>query len=194
MRRKVLSLTLILILCMVFTACSGPSDRGKDQIAETEATEPKAVEKVFTSDDGQFCITADEDWEDAEDVLQIQDAVLAISKNAEGYITLISENKYNFSQELSGYNKLVVKHMEKNVDQETASEPEQVKLGEYDAYKTIMSGKVDDLEVVYVIYCAEVDDSYVQLICWSLKKAQDKFAAEFDSIAQSLSSAEELQE
>ncbi|MCB6994597.1 hypothetical protein LI177_14020 [bacterium 210820-DFI.6.37] len=218
MRKKVLCFVLAFALCLSFAACTAASEPEEPSESTEPSTEAPAKDKVFKTSDELFQITADENWSPAEESLNIEDAGLVLAKEAEtadaqetsqpaeaseneksgetadGYIALISEYKYNFSEGLSGYNKLVVKHMEKNVDEEKTSQSEELKLGEHDAYKTVMSGKVEELEVTYAIYCAEVDSYYVQLICWSPDASQDKLAAEFDKIARSLRSAEETEE
>lgn len=192
MKKSFLCLSLMLVICLSLAACGSPQTGGEtDKTAATETTQAPAKEKVFETSDGRFQITADEDWSDAKNILKIEDAALSISKGTEGYIALISESKYNFSEKLSGYNKLVVKHMEKSIDDENTSEPQELKLGKYDAYKTTISGKVEDVAMVYQIYCAEIDDRYIQLICWSLDGSQKKLAEEFDKIAQTLSPAKD---
>lgn len=222
MRKKVFCLALAVALCLSFAACTAASE--PEEPAESAAepsTEAPVADKVFQTSDGLFQITADENWgevEDAEAALGIQDAVLVLSKElkasgaaealetaetaentenaepAECYIALISEYKYNFSGGLSDYNRLVVKHMEKNVDEEKTGESEELKLGDYDAYKTVMSGKVEGTDAAYAIYCAEVNSYYIQLICWSPAASQDELAAEFDKIARSLQPAEVTEE
>lgn len=207
MRKKVLCFALAVVLCLSFAACTAASEPEEpEENAAEPSTEAPVADKVFQTSDELFQITADENWEemeDAEESLGIQDAVLVISRELKastaaektnGYIALINEYKYNFSDGLSGYNRLVVKHMEKNVDEEKTDESEELKLGDYDAYKTVMSGKVEGIDLTYVIYCAEVDSYYTQLICWSPDVSQDELAAEFDKIARSLQPAEVTEE
>ncbi|MCQ4637772.1 hypothetical protein NE619_13640 [Anaerovorax odorimutans] len=188
MKKSFLCLSLILMMCLSFAACGTSQSKEKaDETAALETTQAPVKEKVFKTSDERFQITANEDWSDAKDVLDIEDATLSIAKNAEGYIALISENKYNFSEKLSGYNKMVVKNMGKNIDEEKTSKSQEMKLGSYNAYKTMIAGKIDDVDQVYQIYCAEINDRYVQLVCWSLEGNQKKLTEEFDKIAQTLS-------
>ncbi len=188
MKKSFLCLSLMLIICLSLAACGSSQTKGAPDKAEaTETTQAPAKEKVFETSDERFQITADEDWSDAKDVLKIEDATLSISKGTEGYIALISESKYNFSNELSGYNKLVVKHMEKSIDDEKTSESQTMKLGKYDAYKTTISGNVEDVAMTYQIYCTEIEDRFIQLTCWSLDGSEKKLAPKFEKIAQTLS-------
>lgn len=195
MKKKGLCFILAALLCLSFAACdtSSSSQKGEENKAAEETRQP-VKEKVFKTSDQMFQITADEDWTDTDESLNIQDAVLTVSKGAEGYIALISEYKYNFSTDLSGYNKMVVKHMEKSVAEDSSSESETLKLGNYDAFKTTMTGLVEGEAETYEIYCAETDNYYVQLICWSASEKQDEFAVEFDKIAHSLQPAETTEE
>lgn len=179
-------------MCLSFAACSAAEENedAKEAATASEATLAPAKEKVFQTSDERFELTADENWTDAEKLLEIEDATLSISKNAEGYIALISESRYNFSDKLSGYNKMVKKHMENNIDQEETGETEKIKLGKYDAYKTIITGQVDGVAQTYQIYCTEINDRYIQLICWSLDSSGSELSKEFDKIAQTLSPVE----
>lgn len=193
MKRTVACLVLVLMLCFSLAACQNSPESGQGDKAAKETTQEAAAEKTFKSEDDLFQITADEEWKNARATLGIEDASLAISKNNEAYIALISEYKYNFSnvEDLSGYNEMVIKHLENNIDEDKASETEEVKLGDYDACKTEITGKVGGADCIYTAYCLETDECYAQFICWSTAKSQDKYAAEFDKIARSLTSAKQ---
>ena len=188
MKRVFLCMALVFVLCFSLAACSisGEKDSAKETAAET--TEAPAKEKVFESDNELFCIKADENWKDAQKRLEIEDATLSISKNQEAYIALISEYKYNFPSQdgLSGYNELVIKNMEKNVDNEETGKSEKLQIDDYDAYRTVMTGQVEKQNTAYIIYCVEMDDYYVQLVCWNIGNNSDKYGTEFDKIARTL--------
>lgn len=194
MSRKILSLAAVLILCLSITACAGPSQENQAKDAAVETTEAKAAPLDFKTEDGMLKITADENWSNAKETLGVEDAQLAVSRQDNAYIVLISEYKYNFAEGFSGFNELVIRHMEKSIDQDETSQTQALKLGEYDALKTTISGNVEGTDQTYEIYCAEINDRFVQLICWSSAKQQQKFAAEFDKIARSLSPVESDEE
>lgn len=194
MKRSFLYLLLAIILSLTFTACqASQSDKSEERSAK-ETTEPTAQEKIFKSSDELFQLTADDTWKNARKALDIEDASLAIGKNNEAYIVLINEYRYNFSDGLSGYHELVVKNMQDHIDKDETGETEELRLGDHDALKTEITGMVDGEESAYVIYCAEIEDYYVQVICWSGTSDQEKFAAEFDKIARSLMSQSEALE
>lgn len=194
MKRSFLYLLLAIVLSLTLTACqTSRSDKPEERSAK-ETTESAAQEKVFKSSDELFQLTADDTWKNASKILDIEDASIAIGKNDQAYITLISEYRYNFADELSGYHELVVKNMQDHIDKDETGETEELRLGDHDAFKTEITGKVDGEESAYVIYCVEIEDYYVQVICWSGTSDQEKFAAEFDKIARSLMSRSEAQE
>lgn len=190
MKKKFLCLALVFLLCLAFAAC-GTAKNKETKETTTQTTEAAVKEKVFKTSDDKFQLTADEDWKEASDLLEIDDAALSLAKKAEGYIALISEYKYNFSNGLSGYNNLVIRHMQKNIEKDESSEPEKIKLGDYEAYKTTMTGEVEGVAQAYSIYCAEIGDNYIQLICWSKENGQKEFSREFDKIAKTLSEVKE---
>lgn len=191
-KRTALCLVLALTLCLFLAACQSSPENKQGDEAVKETTQEAAAEKTFKSEDELFQLTADEDWKNARSALGIEDASLAISKNGEAYIALISEYKYNFSNVdgLSGYNEMVIKHLENNIDEDKTSGTEELQLGDYDAYKTEIIGKVEGVDCIYIAYCLETDEYYAQLICWNTAKSQDKYAAEFDKIVRSFTGAQ----
>lgn len=199
MKRRTWILFLILTVCLVLSSCSLPFENSgntePDKQSEQGILQPSAKEKIFVSEDRLFCLTADESWEEAKNFLDIQDASLSLSKGSRNYIVLISEYKYNFSSEagLEGYNRLVIKNMERNVDEDEAGEVERIRLGDYDACRTVLTGKVEEQAMSYTIYCAEIEDYYVQLICWTTEEDVQAAEAAFDQIAQTLSVPEETE-
>lgn len=194
MKRSFLCLLLAVFLSLTFTACQTSQDQKQEERSAKETTEPVAEEKTFKSSDELFQLTADDTWSNVAKTLGIEDASLAIGKNDEAYIALISEYRYNFADGLSGYQELVVKNMQNHIDEDETGETEELRLGSHEALKTEITGKVDEEESTYVIYCVEVEDYYVQIICWSKADEQEKFAAEFDKIVRSLMSQSEAQE
>lgn len=190
MKVKFLCLILVMILGLSLGACASKDAKASKETTKA-TTEAPPREKIFRTTDGRFQITADESWKDAAKILNLEDATLDISRGADAHIVLISENKYNFSKGLSGYSDLVVRHMEKNIDNAKVSGSENTSLGDYNAYKTTITEDARDYTVVYVVYCAEIKDRYIQLVCWSNGSNQEKFAKEFEKIAKTLSSAKE---
>lgn len=194
MKRSFLYLLLAIVLSLTLTACQASQSDKPEERSAKETTEPAAQEKIFKSSDELFQLTADDTWKNTAKTLDIEDASIAIGKNDQAYITLISEYRYNFADGLSGYHEMVVKNMQDHIDEDKTGEEEELRLGDHDAFKTEITGKVDGEESTYVIYCVEIEDYYVQVICWSGTDDQEKFAAEFDKIARSLMSRSEAQE
>lgn len=191
MKRTVGCLILTLLLCLSLAACQTSEKKTQEDTAAKETTQ--AAEKNFKTNDDLFQITADANWKNARKSLDIEDASLAISKNDEAYIALVSEYKYNFStvEDLSDYNDMVIKHMENNIDQDETSETEELKLGDYDARKTEITGEVEETDCIYIVYCVETDEHYAQLICWSSAESPNEYISEFDKIARSLTDVQE---
>lgn len=193
MKQRGLCFALVFMLVLFCTSCSSSSVKAKAEKPVNAAEEMKAPaeEKEFQTEDGLFCITADERWEDAGDELEIEDASLALSQNGEAWIALISEYRWNFPIEFSDYNSMVLKQMKDHISHDEAGETEAVSLGDYEAFRTNVTGNVEGENQVYRIYCVQAGEYYVQLICWCSEERQNVFEGEFDRIAQSLLPAAE---
>lgn len=190
MKQRGLCLIVAVILALSFTSCSASS--AKEQSGDKMGKEAAApiVEQSFQTDDGQFAITADKSWQTAGEDLNIQDASLALSKDGEAYIALISEYRWNFPIDLIDYNRMVVKQIRDHVDQDEAEESEAVSIGSYEAFSTKVTGTVEGDRQAYWIYCIQAGDSYIQMILWCNGEKQDAFGEEFERIAGSLQELE----
>lgn len=193
-KRSFLCLVLAVLLGLTLGACQTLREGTQKTQAVEETTEPAAKERIFRTSDALFQITADTSWKKARKALKLEDASLALAKGDSAYLALISEYRYNFADGLSGYQELVVKNMQDHIDEDVTSETEELRMNGHEALKTEIAGKVEGQAFTYVIYCVEVEDYYVQVICWSGTEAREEFAAEFDKIARSLMSESEASE
>lgn len=186
MKQRGLYLVLAVILALSFTSCSISSAKEQPDDKKAEKSAAPAAEQTFQTSDGQFAITTDDTWQQAEEDLNIQDASLVLSKNAQGYMAFISEYRWNFSIDLAEYNRMAVKQIRDHVDQDKTGESEAVSLGNYEAYRTTIAGTVEGSNQAYWIYCAQAGDFYLQMILWCDGENREAFEEEFDRIAGSL--------
>lgn len=190
MKKRGLYLILAVILALSFTSCSISSAKEQPDHEKAEKTAAPAAEQTFQTSDGQFSITADDSWKQAGEELNIQDASLALSKRGEGYIALISEERWNFPIDLAEYNRMAVKQIRDHVDQDETGQSEAISLGNYEAFRTTITGIVEGSSQAYWLYCLQAGDSYIQLVFWCNGEGQEAFGEEFDRIAGSLQQSE----
>lgn len=192
MKNRGLCFALAFMLMLFGTSCSSSSAKAQAKgAAEAGATkEIPAAEKSFETTDQLLHITADEDWEDAENLLNIEDASLAVSRNGAAYIAIISEYRWNFPIGLEDYNDMVMKQIKDHVDNDKAGESERISIGDYDAFCTRITGLVGKENQAYRIYCVQAGDYYIQMICWCPIEREKAFGVEFDRIAHTLQLAE----
>lgn len=194
MKKRGLCLALALMLVLICTSCSSSSVKAKAEkpsVSASQETEAPAKEKEFETEDGLLCITADESWSKAGDELEIEDASLVLSKKGGARMALISEYQWNFPIELAEYNRMVLRQMKDHISGDEAGETEAISLGEYEAFRTDITGSVEGAKQAYRIYCIHAGEYYVQLICWCPKDRQKAFSPEFNRIAKTLLLTEE---
>lgn len=189
MKKRGLCLALILILALSCASCSSSSVKAKAEKPSASAarqTEEPAAEKEFETEEGLFSITADETWSKAGEKLSIEDASLVLAQKGGARIALISEYRWNFPIELADYNRMVLKQMKDHIKGDEAGETEEVSLGEYEAFRTDITGAVGEENQAYRVYCVHAGEYYVQLIGWCPANRQKAFGPEFDRIAETL--------
>lgn len=190
MKKRGLYFVLAIILALSFTSCSVSSAKEQPDDKKPEKTAVPAAEQSFQTSDGRFSLTADDTWQQAGEELNIQDASLVLTKSGEGYIALISEYRWNFPIDLAEYNRMAVKQIRDHVDQDEAGQSEAISLGNYEAFRTTITGTVEGSSQAYWLYCLQAGDAYIQLLLWCNEEKQEAFGEEFDRIAGSLQQSE----
>lgn len=141
---------------------------------------------VMTSADGKTQLTIPGDWR-RETALNEQASLQASNRVKETYVVLISDNKQDYTDEmtLARFTSVTREAMVGGVRSAQATEPMPTTISGYPALQYELRGGVDGVNVVYIITAIETASSFHQLITWTLPSRYEQHQGTLREVTQS---------
>jgi hypothetical protein len=141
---------------------------------------PAEGSRHVTSTDGAVSLVVPAAWRDLPELND--EAVLSVGNElAEEYLLVIREDKADFAGSLESYADVVAGDMLETVGSKDELRYEPVSFGGCAGLRVGINGVVDRTRIVFDLTMLETDDSYCQILCWTLPSravtAQPKFDA-----------------
>ncbi|MDF2986573.1 MAG: hypothetical protein K0R50_2083 [Eubacterium sp.] len=167
---------------------------GGNSTYESSEVKSSMVERVnlieVTSPDGKIKASIPEGW--TEDNLDNPDASIQLSNEEEfGYTLIVIEDKadYDTSTKLADYQKIILDSMVDTLGGTEAvkkSEPESIKVNNYQAIQCDLEGFFEGTSVKYLITCIDAQDHYLQVVSWSYPGKFDSNKDDFNTVLNSI--------
>ncbi len=138
-----------------------------------ELREKSLKTKVVTASDGSCTLEVVNAWATIPNLNE--DAVVQVGNLVrEEYCIVIREPKTDFSTNFKGFAELAVGMTAKNAGLTGTAPLQRIEVGPHSAYQTKFSGTVEKIKVVYLMTAVETDDSFCQIICWTLPSSEER--------------------
>lgn len=144
--------------------------------------EADTVDKVLTSKSGRLMITVPRGWSTMPDLNEDAD-LGAGNLLREQYMVLITESKKELNMELEPFANLIVGEMMKTLTNGSQSEFKPLTIGSYSALRCRLTGKVDNIDIVYQHTSVDTGDTLTQILCWTLPGREAKTFPLFEEVA-----------
>ena len=172
--KKMLLLTLLMSLCLIFSACGAAS--GSD--------EPETLS--FTTKDGLVTIETDDTWVESEEYTAALTELELVNEDGIA-LDVYVDVKSDFNMDLKEYNDYSVGLWEDDEVKLT----EEVQLGDTPGYKNVLEYIVDDKNSIVCIYVVDLGDYYVVMEIYSLLSDEEKVVQYADEYASKIKLAEQ---
>lgn len=148
--------------------------------------------KVLTSPDGKFQLTVPVGWQ-VRPELHERAGIKAANLLQETYVILITENKSDFSDDmtLDSFTELTQGAMIKRVTNGSASLPSPVTINDNEGRQYTLDGVVNGVKISYLVTAVETAANYHQIITWTLRSRMDQNRAVLKKVTESFRSISE---
>ena len=145
-------------------------------------------DKTLESQDGEDSITMTAGWRDAAGELNDYAVLEAAVPAKEKYVAVIPYTKEELEGDmtLEDVTDILVQEIAGGVTGGTVSEESTVQIAGRSASIARVDGTVDNLKVTYWISCLETDDSFVEILGWTLANRANANKKDIQSVMCSL--------
>jgi hypothetical protein len=132
--------------------------------------------KVVKSEDGKMELTIPSNWNGNTEELHEEAELRVSNMREEKYVIVLNEEKDAFDDDitLKDYRDLIIGGMEASIENSELSETIETQVNGNKAMLDEIEGSVNKIKVIYWIYSIETEDSFVQIIGWTLQKDAEK--------------------
>lgn len=173
--KKSTSIMLIVIIVLIvgamFLVATGLVIYGLTKLDKdtTITTTTRSYGEVFTTNDGQFQLTADPTWEVDEDLNDSADLQIADADN-EKYAIVFDEPKTDFADDaiLADYYELVSDDFIDTINEVEVGEAEDIIINGYAAKQVEVSGQTEHkVKISYLVTVVETPGHFHQIWTWT---------------------------
>jgi len=126
----------------------------------------EAVKRVV-SDDSAVSLEVPKSWKPHPGLNP--ESVLSFSNPLrEQYVIVIREERDTFDGKLEDYARLVETNMATAIGDTTEAGLENLTIGAQPALQRILRGKVDKVNIAFLLTCVETEDAFCQVLTWTL--------------------------
>lgn len=147
----------------------------EENIAKNEDNSSENVKKesnnIIVSTDGDVQLTTTEDWKQTLEPLSFDSSISIINKAEDMYILVIPDSKEYFTDDMTinDYYTFVLEDLEFSLTNTRTTDPISDVLDNYDSIQFEFFGEMDKIKFGYLTTIVETEDSYYQVIAWSVE-------------------------
>lgn len=189
-RKRIVSGSILLIITILFSACSN----GEEEISEapespTMTEEEAGTEryKEFYNATKEWSIMATDLWE--KDPSLHEESDLSLYNEAyQSYLITLSDEKETFSKDMDmdRYSELIKAAAMKDLDSATASMSESVEVQGLEGVKYQVQGQIDEVSVTYLFLILENEEEFTQVILWSFTQNIENNRSYYENLLESI--------
>lgn len=193
---KIISISSLVLLITAAVGCGSKATTTKsaNETTKSETAQAKKVKtKDFKSPDNKLQLTVPEDWNQLDELKQINSAIcLPVgNKLSEKYAAVISTSKENFSKEmtLNQFSDLVLKNSKSTITNAEISEVKDAEINGRKAKTFIVKGEVNNVKISYVYAIVDSPNAFNTVFSWTFTT---KFNENKDELTKVINSFKEL--
>lgn len=148
--------------------CRGGSRRELQRKNSTK-TEVQLTQQLF-SEGQRSSIKVPSNWKEDSNLSE-EDSIGASSLFEASYAIVIEESKQDFSENftLTEYTQLIISLMKENIDKaQTPGRLRRLKINGLPAEQLVITGKIDNVSIGYVLTTIESESGFHQVVSWTL--------------------------